>query len=169
MPYPDWKVGQKVTAALLAAMQPIRATKSVDTARASTTTLAADPHLVLPVLANAVYDLDGYIEYDGNFGGSGDLKLDWTVPAGTTMRWAPRSNASGDTTQKFSSGSVAYNLAVSAGTYGVGTTRNSLSPRGWVITSGTAGNLTLRWAQNSSNAVATTLYANSWVRLTRVS
>lgn len=169
MPYPDWRVGQRVTAALLAAMQPVKATKSVDTARTSTTALAADPHLVLALAANAVYELSGFIEYDGNFGGSGDLKMDWTLPSGATMRWAPRGNAAGDTTQKLNSGSVANTLAVAVGTYGVGTTRNSLSPRGYIITSATAGNATLRWAQNSSNAIATTLYANSWVSASRTS
>ena len=55
MPYPAWTVGQKVTATLLAAMQPIKATKSVDTARASTTAQTADPHLSLALAANAQF------------------------------------------------------------------------------------------------------------------
>ncbi|MFJ4863391.1 hypothetical protein [Streptomyces sp. NPDC088748] len=164
MPYPTWTAGQRVTAAQLTAMQPITAVKAANTSRTSTTTLAADPHLVLPVSANATYLLDGWIEYDGAFG-AGDLKADWTLPAGATIRWGLHANASGDTTQKYASSTAAGTLT--AGTYGVGSFANGARPAGYLVIGGTAGNATFRWAQNSSNATATTLYAGSWVRLLR--
>ncbi|WP_327169572.1 hypothetical protein [Streptomyces subrutilus] len=166
MPYPILYAGQRIRASLLAAMQPLRVSKAVFTTRTSTTALAADPHLVLAVAANAVYDLDGWIEYSGAFG-AGDLKMDFTVPSGATMRWSPLGNAPADTTQKYASGSVAYNSPLAVGTYGVGATRNAASPRGQLITV-SAGNLTFRWSQNSSNTTGTTVYENSWIRLIRV-
>ncbi|MFD9368770.1 hypothetical protein ACFWA6_13850 [Streptomyces sp. NPDC060020] len=172
MPFPTWSAGQRVTAALLTAMQPVTVVKSANTTRASTTTLASDPHLVLPVTAGATYLLDGFLEYDGNFGGTGDLKLDWTLPAGATIRWAALGNASGDTTQKYASTSAAAGTTLSVGTYGVagaGGVRNAASPRGYLTVAGTAGNITLRWAQQSSHATGTTLYAGSWIRLLRQS
>lgn len=166
--YPAWTAGQRVTAALLTAMQPIVVVKSSDTARTSTTTLAADPHIVVPVSASATYLLDGYIEFDGIFGGTGDIKFDWTIPAGATLRWGPLGNASGDTTQKYAANSAANSSVLTAGTYGTGGTRSAASPRGYVTVGGTAGNLQLRWAQNTSSATATTVYAGSWIRLQRI-
>lgn len=151
----------------LLALQPISVVKSASTGRASTTTLAADPHLVLALSANATYLLDGYVEYDGAFG-AGDLKLDWTMPAGAALRWAALGNAAADTTQKYSSGSVAAGVTtISLGTYGVGATRNCFGPVGYLTTAGTAGNLTLTWAQNASNGTATTLHSGSWIRILR--
>jgi hypothetical protein len=173
-----WVVGEVVTAALMNAeirdqlnslitVQPISAVKSADTGRTSTTTLASDPHIVLAVAANATYLLDGWFEYDGAFG-AGDLKMDWSLPASAALRWAPFGNASGDTTQKHTTGSVEAGVTTaSVGTYGVGATRNAVAPRGYLTTGATAGNATLRWAQNASNATATTLRAGSWARLLR--
>ena len=38
---------------------------------------------------------------------------------------------------------------------------------GTLRTAGTAGDYTLMWAQNTSNATATTVYTDSWLRLER--
>ncbi|MFD9306143.1 hypothetical protein ACFWCB_26400 [Streptomyces sp. NPDC060048] len=173
-----WVVGEVVTAALLNAeirdqlnalltVQTASIVKSSSTSRTSTTTLAADPHIVLAVAANTAYLLDGFFEYDGAFG-AGDLKLDWTVPASATLRWAALGTVAADTTQKFNSSSVEAGVTtLSIGTYGVGSTRNACAPRGYLTTGATAGNLTLTWAQNASNATATTLRAGSWARILR--
>src|SRR5687767_4801287 len=102
-----WVVGEVVTAALmnaeirdqfnaLIAAQP-DIVKSGDTSRASTTTLAADPHLTVNVVASATYTLDGFIDYDGAFG-AGGLKVDFTLPAGATLRWGLLGNVVADTT-----------------------------------------------------------------------
>jgi hypothetical protein len=165
--YPAWTSGQRVTAALITAMQPIIVVKAANTSRASTTTLAADPHLVLPVSAGATYLMDGWLEYDGNFGSPGDFKADWTLPSGGTLRWGLHSNAAGDTTQKYATTTASASTVVTAGAYGIGSTANGARPAGYLTTSA-AGNITLRWAQNSSSATATTVYAGSWIRLQRV-
>ncbi len=172
-----WVVGEVVTAALMNAeirdqlnalitLQPISAVKSADTGRASTTSLAADPHLVLAVAASATYLLDGWLEYDGAFG-AGDLKADWSLPSGATIRWGLHANASGDTTQKYATTTGPAATALTAGTYGVGAVANAARPAGFLTIGATAGNATFRWAQNSSNGTATTLRAGSWLRIFR--
>ncbi len=141
--------------------------KPSNTTVTNNATLGVDPHITLPVVANAQYLLDGYLDYDGTFG-AGGIQLDWSVPAGASMRWAPLGNASADTTQKYTSNGTPVGSAVAAGTYGTGGQHNTLSPRGYLATAGTAGNITLRWAQAAASAGGTTLYANSWVRLHRI-
>lgn len=172
-----WVVGEVVTAAQLNAE--IRdqfnalinsnpeIVKSADTGRTSTTTLAADPHLALAVAANATYSLDGFIDYDGVFG-AGGLKVDWTLPASATMRWSLLGNVVADTTQKAVTTTTDQTGSLSVGTYGTGGTHTHTRLCGHVTTAGTAGTMTMRWAQNASNATATTVYAKSWIRLRRI-
>ncbi|MFD9515954.1 hypothetical protein [Streptomyces sp. NPDC059979] len=172
-----WVVGEVVTAALmnaeirdqfnaLIAAQP-SIVKGSNTSRTSTTTLAADPHLALNVSASATYLVDGFIDYDGAFG-AGGLKVDFTLPAGAVLRWGLLGNVVADTTQKYAS-NTADTGSLTAGTYGTGGTHTAGTLRGYLTVAGTAGALTMRWAQNASNATATTVYAGSWIRLERYS
>jgi hypothetical protein len=169
MPYPVWAAGQRVTAALLTAMQPIEAVKSTATPRASNTVLTADPHLTLAVAANAAYDLSGFIAYDGQYN-AGNLLLDWTLPAGARMLWSANGPAVGGTAA-FASNTVLAGTGnpLSAGTYGTGGSYTALNPRGRLVTGASAGSITLTWAQVTSNAMATTLRADSRIQLDRTS
>ncbi|MFD4740967.1 hypothetical protein ACFWNQ_26895 [Streptomyces virginiae] len=172
-----WVVGEVVTAAMmnaeirnqfnaLIAAEP-EVVKSADTGRSSTTTLAADPHLALTVAANATYTIDGFIDYDGIFG-AGGLKADFTLPAGSSLRWTMLGSVAADTTQKASTTTTDLAGSLSLGTYGTGGNRTHGRLCGHVTIAGTAGVMALRWAQNASNATATTVYAKSWLRLRRV-
>lgn len=125
------------------------ARKTAATSRASTTTVAADPHLVVAVEANAVYKVDVFVGWTN---GGGGFKAAFTGPSGATMNWTDNdggySSAIG-TTQSFNT---------TVGTTFVGT----------LDTAGTAGNLTLVWAQDSSNAANTTLAAGCYISVERV-
>ncbi|MFE5675116.1 hypothetical protein ACFQ7B_07500 [Streptomyces erythrochromogenes] len=172
-----WVVGEVVTAAqlnteirdqfaaLIAAAPEI--VKSGDTGRPSTTTLAADPHLALAVAANATYAVEGFIDYDGAFG-AGGLKIDFTLPASATMRWGLLGNVVSDINQKASTNTTDQTGNLSVGTYGTGGTHTHALLSGHLTTAGTAGTMTLRWAQSASNATATTVYAKSRMRLRRI-
>lgn len=180
--YPTLLAGQKLTAALLASMQTQVARKTSDTSRSATTTATADPHLTFEVAANAVYVWDGWLKYDGA-SGSADFIVDFTAPASALGEWGAHGvgiNIIGanntPTLQSDVSGSNGYMLRAESndvtqfrtyGTLGVG---NALVVMlmGTLRTAGTAGTFSLDWAQGTSNATATTLYTDSWLRMTRV-
>jgi hypothetical protein len=163
--YPVINAGTTPTVTVLNGMLPDTAVKSSPTSRASTTTLTADPHLVVSLEANAVYDLDIDLAYNGGTNGSSDLKFGFTGPSGFTMSFGawlvsiPAGTASSGGTQ---------GTTLTSGSVGTGT---PLAARvsGTVATTGTPGSLTLTWAQNTSSGTATTLTTGSKMRVKRQS
>lgn len=124
------------------------ARKTASTSRASTTTTTVDPHLVVAVEANATYNVLANLVWRPS--GSGGFRFKFTGPSGAEMVYMDND-----------SGSV---LAINTElTFNV-TTGASIG--GTLVTAGTAGNLSLFWAQNVSNATNTTLNEHSalWVR-----
>lgn len=177
--YPTPLAGQRLTATLLRSMQPQTLRKPGDTPRAATTTQAADPHLQLDVVANAVYTISGWVIYDAAT--AGDLVLGWSFPsgsgtwvghgAGTTVTSA--TNTSG--TQQDASSTWGYNVRLETtamnatrtyGGLGVGTQMTVLLS-GTLRVGSTPGTLALTWAQSVSSASATTVYTDSWLSLQR--
>lgn len=146
----------------------ITAWKTADETVTSSTTVQNDDQLFLPLALNAKYKFDAVIFYSGGASPIGDLKLKWTGPVGAVMQWA---NFGVNT-----SGLTQYNVVVEAlaaaspravGTNGAGNWM-SCRPAGTLTTAGTSGNLQLQWAQNSSSATGTIVYANSYISLLRV-
>lgn len=138
----------------------------------SDTTLDNVTGMVLSLEANAVYALDAYIAYTA--GETGDLKVAWTVPSGTTGHWAvwglgvgATGSTVGDANGARPDGFGDANF-LSVGGANTDGGRVACHPRGYVVVAGTAGNLQLRFAQNTSNGTATTVVAGSWMRLTRI-
>lgn len=161
-------VNAVVTANYLTDVGGIIVVKAADESVTSSTTVQNDDHFIIPVEANSSYILDGFVHYDGAFG-AGSLKMDWTIPSGATMYWSPFGNQADQTTQKLDSNASSATSAISVGTYGTGGNHTCFAPLGYITTSSTAGNLQFRWAQNSSNGTATTVYSGSWFRLRRLS
>ncbi|MFJ9443254.1 hypothetical protein ACIRRH_15490 [Kitasatospora sp. NPDC101235] len=147
-------VGQVLHARKTSATQPVT----------SSTTLVPATDLALPVVAGATYEIDGWIIYDGQFN-AGDLKIGWSVPAGSTGTWSINAPGTGGTLT-YSPNTVAIAATTTAGTYGAGGLVNA-AVRGY-ITAGATGTLQLQFAQNSSNPTPTSVYAGSWLRLHRV-
>lgn len=143
----------------------ISAFRSTDaTGITSSTTLTNDTVLFIPTLANASYELECCINFTATAGQ--DIKIAWTFPAGATMMYA----ALGTGTANFTDYDASMVTGGTArGARGNGTTLQTLNSRGYLINAGSAGNLQLQWAQNTSGANATTVLKGSWIRLHRVS
>lgn len=162
--YPVIVAGMAVTSALLQSMLPQSAVKSTGTARTLTTTLTADPDLTVPVTVGAVYDVELSLVYNGFTTGSGDLKFVWSVPSGATFAggFLGIANPLGTTIAPVTGTST----QVSYGN-GTGSTLWCMVS-GTLFTSSSGGNLALTWAQNTSNATATTLMTGSKLSARRV-
>ncbi|MGW2550715.1 hypothetical protein [Streptomyces sp. NPDC001635] len=143
--------------------------KASTTNRTSTTSLAADPDITFPVVANATYLVDGLILFAAD--PAGDFKMGWTAPSGAAFQWSCFGQAS---TATAGSGSIITDgqdlTSTSFGLGGVTDNNKTMTAqvRGYLTVAGTAGNFVLQWAQVASSANATKLLAGTHVRLTRV-
>ncbi|MGP3686538.1 hypothetical protein ACTVZO_17830 [Streptomyces sp. IBSNAI002] len=164
MPYPTWSAGQRVTAALLTAMQPITVVKTIDEPVTASTTLQDDNQLILPLEAAATYTVRGALFYDGQFN-AGNLKLSWALPAGASIFWSANGPALGGAAAYASQAVTSGNISV--GTYGTGGSKTTASIVAHVTTSA-AGNMILRWAQDTSHATPTQIYAKSFLQAIRI-
>jgi len=144
---------------------PHAAYKTVQEDVTSSTAMQNDNDLVVAVAANAAYWFSCVLFYKGGTNTSSDFKWQWTAPAGATLRYAADYLAVSTTAQ------IGVQLlgtdVKSACTTGVG---NVFSVRmtGSLIMSSTAGSLQLQWAQNTSNATATTVGPGSVLALQRI-
>ena len=143
-------------------VKPIAAVKTGGTSRASTTVLTADPGLTTAVTAGATYDVELVLFYNGA-NAAGYFKWDFIVPAGATFPYSVLyMNATGTLVlQKQAPGSSQY-----ADTTGTGNTL-AIVIKGILVVSSTVSPFSLSWAQNASNATATTLEAYSKMTLRR--
>lgn len=148
--------------------------KTADETVTSSATLQNDDHLVLPVVANAVYTfaLDLYMIDAADF--VGDFKMSFTCPAGATFDMhgsgahitdlSAGTSANGEWIAKLATTSAGANL-----TFGCGnTSATGVRVYGRLVMSSTAGNFQLQWAQNASDASGTTLKLGSYMTMTRV-
>jgi hypothetical protein len=166
--FPVWTAGQRVLAATLTAMEPLVVIKPADTSRASNTTLSNDPDLVFTNVGVGTYLFDGLLRYTGiTFStGPGDIKLGFAFSGSLSASgWVPNtfvSNAANNVDV------VCSNFGTSRveGTYGTGTDVGA-SVRGYLVVTA-AGTMSLQWAQNTSNATATTMRAGSHLKLTQI-
>lgn len=147
--------------------------KTADETVTSSATLQNDDHLVLSVVANAVYTfaLDLYMIEGTDF--VGDFKMSFTCPAGATFDMHGAGAHTTDLTTGTSSngewiGKLATASAGATLAFGVGTGLTAARVYGRLVMSSTAGNFQLQWAQNASDASGTTLKAGSQMTMTRV-
>lgn len=152
-----FQAGQRLTAATLNAAIGLRAAKGANTPRSTNTTLTADPDLSVAVLANSRYLVTLSLPYNGAATGTGDLKLGFSVPSGSTLPggFLGIANPLGVAILPVTAASTLFSA-----TNGTG---NPLwcQVTATLFTSTTAGSLILMWAQNTSNATATTLMAGA--------
>lgn len=139
------------------------------TGQNSTTNVPANvTSLVFPVLANATYIFDGYLSYTGMTFASGpaDLNLTWTIPSGSTFKWA-RNGYPSNSTNQIDTVETDNVTIRTLGTFGTSTNVTAF-PKGWITTGSIAGVCQLQFAQNTTNATPTTINAGSWLRVTRI-
>ena len=158
--FPVINAGTTPTIGVLNQMIPQRAVKSASTSRSSAntgTTLTADPDLTVPVDANATYDVEISLPYNGAATGTGDIKFSFSVPSGASITggFEGIANPLGVAILPVTTASTLFSASNGTG--------NAL----WckisctLFTSGTSGSLTLNWAQNTSSGTATTLLAGA--------
>ena len=164
--YPTVYAGQRITGDLLQQMLPLWVVKPAPTSRASTTTLANDPDLVIDLPRVGTWAFDVWLNYTGGTLGSSDLKLGmnysgtssfaaWGVN-GITLASTSQLNAGGNSF----TGSLA--LGTSGGTFFTGDIHGQ-------VTVSTTGTLALQWAQNTSSATSTNLRQGCWMRAYQIS
>lgn len=145
--------------------------KGSDTTRSATTTLTDDPDLVIPAEANKTYDVEVRLLLTSG-SGTPDWKFGWSLPAGATIYWGPGqyssagkwdgvSIASGPTAIFQGSDVATFGSTGSAIVYG-------LRLKATLVIAGTAGDVALQWAQNTSDGSNNTVKENSFIRYTEV-
>lgn len=140
------------------------ARKTTNQSVTSSTTNVADLQLFVPVQANAIYVVKCVLNYTGST--AGDMKALFRVPTGGTFSGMGTilivGAASQQDIQTLPYGLVSETWGCLGGTsYGM--------VDGLLITSGTAGDFAIDWAQNTSSATATTIQVGSYLNLQRVS
>lgn len=125
--------------------------KSVDESVTSSAVYQDDDQLTVSVVANATYKIEYFLRW--TCGTTGGAKGQFVAPAGAT----------------FSSGTSAFAATPLALMNDVGVTSSAQSSQALRLkTSGTAGSLTLQWAQSVSDATSTICKADSYILVTRV-
>jgi hypothetical protein len=132
----------------------------------STTTLQNDDDLFLSVAASAIYEVRMMLKIASQ--ATDDLKVGFTGPAGYSFDWIglggdpALSGFANDQTGLFTTGATPIFA-------GMGGTNAPLMILGLLVVSSTAGTFQLQWAQGTLGASGTSLLANSYMRLERVS
>jgi len=165
--YPAISAGQRITATLLTSMLPITIRKPADQSVTSSTTLTNDNDLVASLEANATYELEGYLMAFGSTPGVGDMKIDFTIPSGATMKYTSFGVVASSPATSYEATVNASSTARAIGTNG--STDMGVPIRADIVMGSTAGSVQLRFAQNSSNATATGFRAGSRLRFRRIS
>jgi hypothetical protein len=165
MPLPTWSAGQVLTASdVNNYFVPLPVIKTSDQSVTSSTTLINDNALVVTPAVSTSYLFICYLDYEGA-NAAGFLKWQWGVPTGANLRYHAIFVGTG--------GSPAVNLTyqasdvVAAYTLGAGQLCGA-TMIGTLVMGSTSGNLQLKWAQNASNGVATTVHAQSALYLQRI-
>lgn len=145
---------------------------TADVSRTSSTTMIDATGLTVPLAANATYLLDGYLAYLAG-ATTGDLRVALTVPTSTTGHWALFAadlnavDAGGNViTRRLETFGDANFLTAGGSNYILPGVMCTL--RAYIATGSTAGNLQVRFAQNTTSTTATTIKAGSWLRAQRV-
>ncbi|WP_267244339.1 hypothetical protein [Streptomyces sp. PR69] len=141
------------------------AVKTADQSVTSSIAVVDDDHLTLTVEANSVYAFDTYLDADGDTGG--DLRLTFTGPAGASGSWTPDGISLGNA-NNIGQVKRSRNALAAEDSVGILPAGTIVTPSGQITTGGTAGALTLRWAQDTSSATPTRLLAGSWLRVTKL-
>jgi hypothetical protein len=143
----------------------ITAVKAADTSRSSTTTLTADPDLTFSVLANSKYLVRFALIITG--GATEDFKFSVGGPASFTLNSSIWYNT-GNTTTITGDDSPNDNTPDSVTIPCHATVPSTVWFDGYIATSGTAGTVSIKWAQNTSGATATILKAGSYIAYRKI-
>lgn len=126
-----------------------------------------DDHLTLPVEVNAIYLVESLLIYEATV--AADFKMTWQAPAGSTLQITPWSLTS---TSTGVAGSIHAQVRTLSDVHAIGGAGAGAKvvarPAGVLTTGTTAGNFKLQWAQSTAEVSDAIMYADSWLRLTRI-
>lgn len=159
--------GARLTATAINSIIPTFAVVLTSQTKTSSTTLSTLTGFAIAMEANSTYVMDGYLAYIA--GATGDLKVAFVGPTGTTGHWClyglstAATSVSGDLDARRQ---TAFGTGTTAAVGGSDTLSGVLAciPRLYVVTSSTAGDLTISFAQNTSSATGSTISAGTWIR-----
>lgn len=149
-----------------APQQVYEARKQVDTPRLNNT-ITGDPELAatLPV---GEYEMGGFLVWDGATGA--DIQTQWNLTAGATILWGcagPAGTATSNNPATINTSVFATATGPVLGAMGVGT-KSFARITGYLKVT-TAGTVTFKWAQNTTDAVnATTLFTGSYITFKKI-
>lgn len=165
MAIPTWSVGQILAAADVNSwFVPLAAYKASTLTRTSTTTLADDPDLTVPVAASSYYTVSVFLSYQAAATGV-NFKWTFTLPSGSDTGIYGVNFF--DTSNTLTVGIRNWADTVAGGTVGANVGYPA-TVKGMIHTGGTGGNMTLQWAQNTSSTNGTSLNAKSHMILQKV-
>jgi hypothetical protein len=156
---PVFTAGDILTAANLRTLQPLFARKTADETINNVAVNQNDDHLFMSVIANAVYEFHGEMRYTTN--STANIKIAWSFPTGTTMRYSAHVVPVGLTTW------ATFPLIQSDALAG-DDSASLITFTGLIIVSTTPGIVQLQWSQNTANVSNTTVSAGSYLRLQRM-
>lgn len=127
-----------------------------------------DNELIVPVDANSTYMITVMVLY--NSPTTADFRYNFSLPAGASG-YKATAHAPLATTACSDTSTTTINNSITSADNNVGGAGAVCALRitGTVIVAGTAGNVTFQWAQATSDAGTTTVYANSWIAYRKVS
>ena len=162
--------GQKVRASDLNSGIPQFARTTSDITVISSTTLVDATGLVLPMDADSVYALDGFIKYTTNT--TPDIKFCLIGPAGSGGNWGIHGLQQGaanndDDFEAFCLSAIGSANQIGLGGAGTGTPVWG-HMMGHITTDSTAGTLQVQFAQVTSNASNTSVAAGSWISMQKI-
>ena len=140
----------------------------------NSTTLIDIPNMNIIGSSGAMYIFNAFIEYSSS--SAADLKLRFTVPTGGSARVNSGAMDVSVTTNSFG---IVDRMTWGSGqdfvATGIGTATRLVVPiRGWLVcpnsqsVAATPMTIKMQMAQNTANASATTVFANSWLELNRL-
>lgn len=168
----SFTAGQGLTAAALNALVPLEAVLSANKTATSDITFEDLADLTIAVQANATYELTGLFVASSAANAAGDVKYRFSYPANATLTVTGPGPHNTLASGSQSDGEWFYVLLDTASPtsdmpYGASAAGAATIINGRLVVGATAGNLVVGWAQQSSNANATTFQAGSYIRLRR--
>jgi len=165
--YRELKAGEVATKAALDDRELLSAVKTSNQSVNNTTVKVSDTALTLPLAASATYHVSMIVIASGPAGA--DWAQTWSFPAGTTgvqFIHGPELPVTTVRSTNIQARSASLSTNLSYGTDG--TENSAIREELFLTTAGTAGNLTLTWAQQVATVGATTVLAGSWITAYRV-
>jgi hypothetical protein len=148
--------------------------KTANESVTNSTTPQADDHLYATLPANSIWEVEILLRTQsaGPDNSNGGIRVQLNAPTGTTLQVFVeiKKGGSGDNLLHdwYYGWISAPNTSVGYNPIPGPTPMGAVKIKGWVIVGSTGGTLQLYWAQNTASTYATTVYANSYMRLTRM-